>query len=232
MAPAGKAIKAGKLEKTGKGGKRPGRPAALAEQDVRQQLLQAAATCLGQKSWSTISIREVAAAAGTNSAMVSYYFGGKAGLVHALLESVMAGNLLPAVEASVLAPLPAVERLPLILAQFRQLFDQHPWLLRLIVDDLVNEDKTLRKAFVSTLAGGSGAFLSGFIRLQQQDGYYRSDIHVTWATVSLLSLMTFPLLATPILKDAYGVNPKDLQGDPWINHVQSMFEGGLRATKE
>ena len=144
----------------------------------------------------------------------------------------MAQGLLPAVEASALAGVPAAQRLPLILGAFRQLFDAHPWLLRLIVDDLVNDDNTLRQAFVSTLAGGSEAFLSGFIRLQQQDGYYRKDINVTWATVSLLSLMTFPLLAKPILTDAYGVNAKDLQGDRWIAHVQSVFESGLRATKE
>jgi len=235
MAPSGKAAKvarAGKVAKTGKPGKRPGRPMAEGEQDVRQQLLDAAAHCLGQKSWSAISIREIAEQAGSNSAMVSYYFGSKAGLVHALLESVMAGKLLPAMDASVLAPIPAGERLQLILGEFRQLFGKHPWLLRLIVDDLVNEDKTLRKAFVSTLAGGSGAFLSSYIRLQQQDGYYRGDINVTWATVSLLSLMTFPLLATPILTDAYGMKANDLQGDRWITHTQSLFESGLRATKE
>lgn len=211
--------------------KRVGRP-QQGEQDIRQQLLDAAAACLGRKSWSAISIREVAAEAGSNSAMVSYYFGSKAGLVHALLDSVFAAGTLPEGDAHALSDVPAAERLGVILLEFRRVFAVHPWLLRLIVDDLVSEDRDLRAAFVNTLAGSSAAFLPAFVRLQQQEGYYRSDLDVAWVTVTLLGLMAFPLLAMPILTEAYGMNADDIHSDAWIAHTQSVFESGLRADKE
>ncbi len=211
--------------------KKPGRP-QQGEQDIRQQLLDAAAACLGRKAWSAISIREVAAEAGTNSAMVSYYFGGKAGLVHALLDSVLTQGILPNGDSKALSVVPAAERLGVILGEFRRVFAEHPWLLRLIVDDLVSEDRHLREAFISTLAGSSAAFLPAFVRLQQQDGYYRHDLDVAWVTVTLLGLMAFPLLAMPILTEAYGMNANDIHSDAWITHTQSVFESGLRADKE
>ena len=212
--------------------KGPGRPQRAAEQDIRQLLLDAAAACLANKAWSAISIREVAAQAGTNSAMVSYYFGGKAGLVHALLDSVLTDGVIPDGDAVLLEAVPANERLGLILSAFRRVFETYPWLLRLIVDDLVSEDRDLREAFVNTLAGSSAAFLPAFIQLQQQDGYYRADIDVAWVTVTLLGLMAFPLLAMPILTQAYGMDAKTIHSDDWINHTQNLFENGLRADKE
>jgi AcrR family transcriptional regulator len=51
---------------------------------ARERLLEAAAEEFGAKGFSGARIREIAARAGLNQQLISYYFGGKAGLYEAL----------------------------------------------------------------------------------------------------------------------------------------------------
>lgn len=53
---------------------------------ARERLLEAAAEEFGAKGFSGARIREIAARAGLNQQLISYYFGGKAGLYEALQQ--------------------------------------------------------------------------------------------------------------------------------------------------
>ena len=56
-------------------------------------MITAVTPLFAKKGLNGVSIRELATASGSNSASISYYFGGKAGLYEAVLKEVFAGML-------------------------------------------------------------------------------------------------------------------------------------------
>jgi AcrR family transcriptional regulator len=56
-------------------------------------MITAVTPLFAKKGFNGVSIRELAKASGSNSASISYYFGGKAGLYEAVLKEVFAGML-------------------------------------------------------------------------------------------------------------------------------------------
>ena len=75
--------------------------------DAKARLLQAAVRCFAEKGLDAVGIRELAQAAGVNSAAVSYHFGGKEGLYLAAVQAVMACG--PAESVQTLPALPPAE---------------------------------------------------------------------------------------------------------------------------
>ncbi|HJV65196.1 MAG TPA: TetR family transcriptional regulator [Geomonas sp.] len=61
--------------------------------DCRTQLIAAATPLFARRGLNGVSTRELARAAGVNISMISYHFGGKAGLYEAVLREVFAGML-------------------------------------------------------------------------------------------------------------------------------------------
>ena len=56
-------------------------------QDARDKLLSAGTELFAVQGFAGVSIRELATAAGVNSALISYHFGGKAGLYEAVVTA-------------------------------------------------------------------------------------------------------------------------------------------------
>ena len=65
----------------------------MEQNDCRAELIAAATPLFATKGLNGVSVRELARAGGTNLAMISYYFGGKAGLYEAVLREVFSGLL-------------------------------------------------------------------------------------------------------------------------------------------
>lgn len=61
--------------------------------DCRRSLIAAATPLFASKGLNGVSVRELARAGGANVAMISYYFGGKAGLYEAVVREVFSGLL-------------------------------------------------------------------------------------------------------------------------------------------
>jgi AcrR family transcriptional regulator len=59
----------------------------------RTEMITAVTPLFAEKGLNGVSIRELAKASGSNSATISYYFGGKTGLYEAVLKEVFAGML-------------------------------------------------------------------------------------------------------------------------------------------
>lgn len=53
----------------------------------RQAIIDAAAELFAKNSYNSVGIRDITSRAGANSAMISYYFGGKAGLLREIFAS-------------------------------------------------------------------------------------------------------------------------------------------------
>ncbi|RYY81603.1 MAG: TetR/AcrR family transcriptional regulator, partial [Chitinophagaceae bacterium] len=58
----------------------------MAYNEKQLQIIRTAEALFAQKGYDGASVRDIAEAAGVNSAMISYYFGSKEGLIKALFE--------------------------------------------------------------------------------------------------------------------------------------------------
>ena len=54
--------------------------------EPKDRIILAASQLFAQKGYSSVGVREITKEAGVNSAMVSYYFGGKLGLLMEIMD--------------------------------------------------------------------------------------------------------------------------------------------------
>ncbi len=63
------------------------------DREPRQRILDAAVRLFAQKGFAAVGVREIAAEAGVNISMISYYFEGKVGILRAIMEAFFEGYL-------------------------------------------------------------------------------------------------------------------------------------------
>ena len=108
-----------------------GRKANTSGDGARDQLLDAAGALMTDRASVDISLSDIAQKSGLNSALVKYYFGGKNGLLLALLRKVLAppmAELTPLIEAD----LPATEKLRIHIDGVVGTYVRFPYVTRLM----------------------------------------------------------------------------------------------------
>ena len=60
---------------------------SMEEMNTRERILETAKRLFADRSFEGVSIRDITGAAGVNTSMISYYFGGKDGLYEAIFDS-------------------------------------------------------------------------------------------------------------------------------------------------
>lgn len=206
-----------------------GRPrrSELEPNAARQALLAAALHFLSSKPSQAISIREIAAHAGVNSALISYHFGGKEGLITALIDN--AAKPLLTLDMSMLKLMPPAQRTKIVVSRFIAIHHSNRWLPRLLIDDLLGNNEPLQARFIEQVGGKLAKLLNGFIRLQQSDGYFRADLDTRQGGVALLSLLAFPFVAANLLERSHRLKPAQLANEKWIDQLCGIFESGCRS---
>lgn len=206
-----------------------GRPrrSELEPNAARQALLAAALHFLSSKPSQAISIREIAAHAGVNSALISYHFGGKEGLITALIDN--AAKPLLTLDMTMLKLLPPAQRTKVVVSRFIAIHHSNRWLPRLLIDDLLDNNEPLQERFIEQVGGKLAKLLNGFIRLQQSDGYFRADLDTRQTGVALLSLLAFPFVAANLLERSHRLKPAQLASEKWIDQLCGIFESGCRS---
>ena len=95
------------------------------------QLIEATAALLGRRSAVDVSLSEIAAQSGLNSALIKYYFGNKEGLLLALLER-DAAVAMKALDNLIAMPIAAEDKLRLHIGGIINAYFRSPYLNRLI----------------------------------------------------------------------------------------------------
>lgn len=198
------------------------------DQNVRKDLLEAAKICLMDSSYHSISTRQIAEVANSNVAMIRYYFGSKMGLFSELIESSadLAINANQAIAG--LANLTAERRTAIIVEALIRLNIDQPWLIRLIIDDLMNCDAGLREMFLQKAVGKASEIILSFIDMQINDGYFRADIDKHFTQMTLVSITTFPFLTASVNREGFNFDIETLDIERWIEHCAQVFERGVK----
>ncbi|MDP2608151.1 MULTISPECIES: TetR/AcrR family transcriptional regulator [unclassified Oceanobacter] len=197
------------------------------QQRTRLALKNAARVLLENRSYHSLTIRDIATQADTQSAMVSYYFGGKDGLFRALIDdsSVMRQEQVD----TLIATLPADPAAALhhLVSGLLELMCLEPWLIRLVQDDIFNQDSQLREHFMQHIPMKLGANLKQLLAQLQQQGLLRADLDIAWATTNLISLIIFPIVAEPVFSQTTGVDRQTLHSASWKDHISRLLLSGF-----
>lgn len=205
----------------------PGRPGRATGDDARQRLLDAAADRFARDGFAGTSLRSVAGQAGVTPAMVAYYFGDKWGLLETVLAEGFDGVLAAlenAVEASYRDGSSALGRL--VEAELRAL-TAHPWLPRIMVQEVLAKDTSLRELFVERFASRALRLVRPMLDAEARAGRLRDDLDPQLALLSLLGMCVFPFLAEPVLGRVVGYCIDEDFAARFIPHTLTLLERAL-----
>lgn len=103
---------------------------------------------------------------------------------------------------------------------------------RFIIDQVVLKEGKLRDLFVEKIVRKNGDLLLGLLNGLQSAGVLRANLDTKAALVSLLSLVAFPFVAAPIMKQAFGFDIRSRDMEEWIEHSAKLFLSGTQVKKE
>jgi len=204
--------------------RRPGRPVGGGEA-VREALLDTARRLFLAHGFASVSIRQIAAAAGSSPATVHYHFGDKLGLYRAMLETAMA----PVVAALQRLADPArAEQLDVadVVRLYTRMLATNPVVPALIVQEVLAEGGRFREQFIEHFAGRLAPLFIAIMHREQARGALRSDLDPRLAALSAISMTVFPFLALPVTSRVLGLSPDEATIERLANHTtRVLFEG-------
>lgn len=217
------------MKETGKSGprrRRGGRPAADESRDVRGQLLVAARDMFTRRGFEAVSTRQLAAAAGTTSAMIHYYFEDKHGLYRALLEEVIP-PVLQDLEARTGGRAGTLSVKAFMVA-YLGMFRANPWLPPLVFREMQAGGEKFRRHFIEHFASRARDLLGAALGADKDAGRVRPDLDPQLTLVTVMSLCVFPFLARPMLE---GVLDQEFDEDfvnRWSGYASDLFYRGAQ----
>ena len=168
-------------------------------QDARERLLSAGTELFAAKGFAGVSIRELATAAGVNSALISYHYGGKEGLYEAVVTA-QYERLIGKFEAIAVSTATVEEKVRMYADVIRRNHTQdQPLMARLIQEKLTSPTACLEKVvrkYTVRIAG----IISDVLRQGIQSGAFRQDIDPIFAAMSLAGMLNFYFILREVTK--------------------------------
>jgi AcrR family transcriptional regulator len=210
--------------------RRPGRPTG-GDAAVRAALLECSRNLFLQEGFGEVSLRRIAAAAGTTPAMVHYYFGDKPGLYRAMIEEAV-GPLIASVQRLGQSAGEAGPSLEDVMRAYMQTVAANPWFPALVIQEVLSQKGHMRGEFIERFAGRTAPALVAVLRREREQGRLRRDLDPQFAAVSLLSLCVFPFASLPVTGPVLGFHPEGEALDRFIEHTVQLFRDGCAARAE
>jgi len=201
-----------------------GRPRAGHSENVREALLEAARELFLRYGFRAVSSRQVAAAAGANVAMIRYYFGGKEGLYREMLESILA-PLRSRIDAMVAREVEV--DLGGLIAGGTRTWAANPWMVGLVLREVLPPDGPLRPMFLKEVAGRLAPLVESLVRDEIERGRLRSDLDPELIVLSMVSLAAFPFLAYQLTSRLFGVRLDEAFAEQLAGHIREVLYHGL-----
>lgn len=169
---------------------------------TRERLLQAAHELLYERMGGAVSVSEICARAGANVAMVKYCFGGKDGLLDALVERVM-GRFAGDLDRLARLDEPPTAKLRRHVAGIVRNYVQYPYVNRLMNERLLAGDPDAVERMSRAFALPAREFYTGLVAAgREADGWRPIDPTLFFFTV--IGVCEFIFAARPWLEHAFG----------------------------
>jgi len=198
---------------------------------ARAKVLAAAETLFAEHGFAGVGVRQIAAAAGVNGAMIHYYFGNKENLYVAVIEnaaSTVRGLIAEAMQSATSLE----ERLTRFVRAYAGYLFDHPHLARILSREMLAGGKHFMQVFPKY-----GPTNYGMLREAMAEGVRSGElraIDVDLAPISLIGMIVVFQLLRPIITMAFGKLQFD---EPFIERLAThtidlFFNGAARANQD
>jgi TetR/AcrR family transcriptional regulator len=190
-------------------------------------LLKAAREMFAAGDFKSVSVRDIAAAANVNAAMVHYHFTDKQGLYKAMLQETI-GPLMGQIHALIANP--AADRdtgVRQLMKGAMLMFAKNPWIPPLVVREVLAKEGEFREMFIRDFASRAGGRLPSLLNREKELGRVRPDLDVTLGALSILGLVMFPFIALPVAERVLNFKMTDEFVERLIAHTQRLLEDGI-----
>ncbi|MCP5143920.1 MAG: TetR/AcrR family transcriptional regulator [Gammaproteobacteria bacterium] len=205
---------------------KPGRPPAQQGVDRRQALLDVAGPLIAREGSDSVSLREIARAAGVTPALVAYYFTNKQGLLMALLEEI-SGRVLGMVDqvtqmqsASVLAD---------FIHGYLTVIGRAPWIPQFIVREVLSRETPLQRKFIRDFSGPALARVREVVGRVGGGSQLDDELDPGLTIMSLIGISVFPFIAHPVLGRLIGYELTPQFSERYSRHVRHIMAQGVLA---
>jgi len=220
---------------TGAPARRPGRPKQSEgdASDVREALLDAAIELAVEQGFEACGLREIAARASASPGMISYYFGDRDGLYHAMFERAFS-RISDQVREVMSDPARSGEhRIDELVRVQVAAIAADPWLPRLVMREvLARNDSPMQELVIGTIAEGPLSMMVEWLEEEMARHEIRDDYDPSMLALSIASLTGFPFLIVPLIGERLGLTLDEEFPDRLIAHNQKFLQHALRAQTE
>ncbi|MCS3457731.1 TetR/AcrR family transcriptional regulator [Aeromonas rivuli] len=200
--------------------RRPGRP--VGRSDIRDKLLAAARERFLSTPYSKVTTREIAERAGSNLAMIHYYFGSKEGLYQAVLGDV-AEPLEQAWQDE-----GSHRSLNDLLSTYYQVMAPNSELTSAISSALSSEKSPGRDFVLNRLLERQMPQFDALLAAMKDNGELNADADPEMLKVSFLSMMWQPFVMKELYEQVFGLKVDEQFMARLANHNCRLMESGLR----
>lgn len=203
-----------------------GRPSGAEDRHLWDGLLRAAEQCLTAKSPDELTRREIAAAAGTNSAMIGYYFESKEGLFRTILARLMCdmeGRIRELGIALTANPEQPTRRL---VEGLCAAYQANAGACRILAVELTKASSAIKRTYISRDAALIVDYVTALLTKLAAQGVYRPEADLRKVAVTIRLLVTHQLFGPPawsLLEAANGARAHEA----WLEHVVDMLDRQL-----
>lgn len=192
------------------------------EKDARDKLLQAALPLFPQKGYAGVSIREIADKAGVNSASISYYFGGKAGLYAVIIESLFSDfdTIVPMVSEMLETAGSFAEAFGDAAMKIHQ---RSAYLMKYLFMELNNPTEQGSRIIQKYIKKIYEILYKGIERGIEK-GEFRQDLDIPNAVLALSGIINFYFIVTPIRKLVVDTDDEAA----YISQALDLYFNGIR----
>ena len=178
--------------------------------DKREIIITTAMNLFGQKGFDGTSVRQIAAGAGVNLAMINYYFGSKEKLFESVVEykaSFLKGVLEELVNNKLVSQ---IEKIDIVIDSYIERMFQSPQFHHLLHRELSLEHRPQMKETIAEILLRNFVFLKAIIQHGIDSGEFnRVDIELTIATLigTINHLLLSGIMCRKILQKSKTFNP-------------------------
>jgi AcrR family transcriptional regulator len=176
-----------------------------AKDPVRDRLLSVARDLFGRYGYDAVSVRDITSRAKANLGAITYHFGSKEALFHAVIGTI-AEPLVAAVSSAAQAPGTALERIQTVLRTVGEHMRANPWAPPVMLRELAS-GRPLPPPMTQAWKCNIGTLLS-LVTAGQEDGSIRPGDPVL-LTLSVVGQVFFFRISSRIAREVAGVDPSD-----------------------
>ena len=193
--------------------------------DARDKLLTAGTELFAAKGFAGASIRELASAAGVNSALISYHFGGKEGLYEAVITA-QYERVIGKFETIARSDAPVADKIRMYAEVIRRNHtEDQPLMARLIQGELTSPTACLENVVRKYTVRISG-IVASIIREGIEQGEFREDVEPLFATLSLAGMLNFYFILREVTRAVIpALADRD---DEFVETVLKIYLRGMR----